>query len=102
MTQDKIVTDALGFRLEVTFCIGDFKSLGQHVTFQDESGIVTEEAPHTINLKSGLARDVINTVVPHEVYHLFYSVRHLIKADEETEAEVFGELVGRILNAYAP
>ena len=101
MTTTKLATDGLGFPLEVTIEVGDFDSLGQHKTFfNHETGLVDKGAPHTIRIKSGLGRNALNTVVPHEVYHLFYSVRHLITSGEEAEAETFGELVGRILNAY--
>lgn len=37
-------------------------------------------------------------VSAHEVYHLFKSIRPLVSCDEETEAEVFGELVGKIVS----
>ena len=93
----QIITDSLGFRLDVTVSIGDFENLGRHITYQDELGKVPPDAGHKINIKNGLEADVLYFVVSHEVYHLFYSIRHLITADEEVEAEVFGELVKRVL-----
>jgi hypothetical protein len=95
----QLLTDALGFPLKVVVSVGDFPNLGQHRTHQDaESGQVSPDAVHYLNFKAGLESSVLNVVIPHEVYHLFYSVRHLITVDEETESEAFGELVGRVHN----
>src|SRR5689334_15220201 len=93
-----IITDDLGFRLKVIVSIGDFQKLGEHRTYVDgDSDRVTEEMNHRLNIKSGLESRTLGLVAAHEVYHLFYSVRHLITTDEETQAEVFGDLVGHII-----
>lgn len=96
-SSEKLVTDALGFKLDVTILFGEFETHGQHITFQDENGKVSADSPHTIKIQAGLDPAVLNGVVAHEVYHMFYSIRPLITVGEETEAEVFGELVGKII-----
>lgn len=97
-TTDRLVTDALGFRLEVVISIGDFPNLGQHRVDADaETGKVIAQATHHLNIKAGLDASSLTLVVAHEIYHLFYSVRHLITVDEEIEAEAFGELIKRVL-----
>lgn len=97
----KLATDGLGFPLEVSIEVGDFESLGSHKTFYNhETGLVEQTAPHIIRIKSGLDRNAISMVVAHEVYHMFYSIRHLIACGEESEAETFGELVSKIINDY--
>lgn len=96
----KIVTHSLGFRLEVAISIGDFPNLGSHRAYEDEDGRAATDVPHRINIRAGLDDATLNVVAAHEVYHLFYLLRPLIAVDEETEAEVFGELVGRVHAAH--
>jgi hypothetical protein len=70
---NKLTTDALGFPLTVEIVIGDLETLGQHRTFENyATGLVDKNAPHTIKIQSGLKSEVLNVVVPHEVYHLFF------------------------------
>ncbi len=96
-----LVTDSLGFQLRVEICItDDLSERGRHKTFEDEHGKAYKDAPHRIRIRSGLLSGELSEVISHEVYHLFYSVRHLITADEETEAETFGHLVKRIHAIY--
>jgi hypothetical protein len=93
----KLVTDSLGFRLEVSIIIDtEMTGRGRHKTYEPEGGKVPPDAPHEIWLNSNLAGAELAEVIAHEVYHLFYSVRHLIAVDEETEAEVFGQLVSHL------
>ncbi|MDQ3917192.1 MAG: hypothetical protein M3348_01705 [Acidobacteriota bacterium] len=68
---------------------------GRHTTYEDEQGRVGD-APHRIELRAGLAGGELAEVAAHEAYHVLYSVRGMITADEETEAQVFGQLVARI------
>lgn len=96
MKEEKIITEGLGFPLEVTIAVGDFMVRGRHKTFTDERGFVEIGAEHRIEIKEGMIPLDFALVASHEAYHLFYSVRHLITVDEETEAEVFGYLVRRI------
>lgn len=97
MNSQQIVTDALGFRLDVTITIGDFDTLGSHHTFENyDTKKVDVGIPHRINVKSGLSEKEARIVAAHEAYHLFASIRHLITTDEETETETFGGLVGAI------
>lgn len=99
----ELVTDALGFHLKMVVCIGALSKLGDHRTYEDsETGKVSSDAVHHLNIKDGLEPPVLTMVISHEVYHLFYSVRHLITVDEETEAETFGELVRRIHSFVLP
>lgn len=97
----KIITDALGFTLKVEVAVGDFETLGKHHTYVNEYGAVEKDIPHTIQLKMGMTGNILIGVAAHEAYHLFYSIRHLITCNEEVEAEVFGELVVRILKIYS-
>ncbi len=91
--EEKIITDALGFTLTVTMVLGQVEVLGRHSTKEDhETRIVPPDAPHTIYLHHDLEGPQLIGVIAHEAYHLFFSVRHLITADEETQAEVFGVL----------
>ena len=94
----KIVTDSLGFRLEVAVIVEDMAGRGRHKTYE-QNGMVTENVIHTIAINSNLRGDELTEVIAHEAYHLFFSVRHLIKVDEEAEAEVFGQLVKHIHTA---
>lgn len=99
MKTEKLITNALGFPLRLTVEVGHFKVLGTHKTFQDaDTGLVGKDTAHTIRIKAEMNQAALNMAVPHEVYHLFYSVRHLITVNEETEAEAFGELVSKILS----
>jgi len=97
---NKIITDSLGFRLEVTVVIEEMAVRGQHKT-HEQDGEVKPDAVHKIFIDSHLRGSELAEVIAHEAYHLFYSVRHLITVDEETEATVFGQLVKRIHNACA-
>ena len=68
---------------------------GRHKTYEQD-GRVTPDVGHKIIINSNLQGDELAEVIAHEAYHLFYSVRPLITVDEETEAEVFGQLVKHI------
>lgn len=94
--RERIVTDSLGFRLEVEMVVCDIQPRGRHRTYEDEQGRVGSGAPHRIEIDIALYGEELAEVIAHEVYHLFYSVRQLITTDEETEAEVFGHLVKRL------
>ena len=94
-SSEEIVTDALGFRLEVAISVGDFPRGGRHRTYEAEDGRVPGDAPHAIQISKDLTHEDLHEVIGHEAYHLFYSIRHLITVDEETEAEVFGQLLRR-------
>ncbi len=94
---EKIITDALGFRLEVSIIVADTAHRGQHKTYERD-GKVLEGSSHVITISPNLYDDELSEVIAHEAYHLFYSVRDLITVDEETEALVFGQLVKRIHN----
>jgi hypothetical protein len=91
----KIVTDSLGFRLELSIVVESMPGRGQYETFEQD-GAVTPDAHHVIRINPNLQGDELAEVIAHESYHLFYSIRHLIAIDEETEAEVFGQLVKHI------
>jgi hypothetical protein len=94
------ITDALGFPLKVKVSIGDHASLGCHrVSMDYETGLVAAEAEHRIEIQSGQSPSELTDTVSHEVYHMFCSIRHLITADEETQAEVFGQLVRYVCEA---
>lgn len=97
--RERIVTDSLGFRLEVEIIVGDVKPRGRHKTYEDEQGRVGNGTPHRIELRDGLIGGELVEVAAHEAYHLFYSVRDRITADEETEAEAMGHLVKRLYEA---
>lgn len=99
---DILITDSLGFQLTVEIYVDAFEHLGQHNTHQDEFGKVPPDAVHRIEIQQGLSSETLNEVIPHEVYHMFYSIRPLITVDEETEAEVFGQLVKHIHNLLEP
>lgn len=100
--QDKIITDGLGFPLEVTITIGEFEKLGSHVCYENaETGLVDAGTPHKINVKNVSDPADAAMIASHEVYHLFKSVKHLITADEEIQTECFGELVKIIVNLWA-
>ena len=91
------ITDALGFPLKVRLVFADSS---RHVTSQDaETGLVTRDAEHLIEIDKGLTNGDLAHDAAHEVFHLFYSIRHLIVVDEETQAEVFGQLVRHIYTA---
>ena len=89
---DKIVTDSLGFRLELSMVLDDKIERGQYKTYECD-GKVLQEVGHQISINPDLRDAELAEVVAHEAYHLFYSIRHLITVDEETEAQVFGQLV---------
>jgi hypothetical protein len=91
----KLVTDSLGFRLELSITVEDMDGRGQHKTYEQE-GCVTPDAIHKIIINANLRDDELAEVIAHEAYHLFYSVRHLIAVDEETETVIFGQLVKHI------
>lgn len=65
---------------------------GEHKTYERD-GKVRDDMVHKITIIPDLSDDELIEVVAHEAYHVFYSVRHLIAVDEETEASVFGQLV---------
>lgn len=90
---DRLVTDSLGFELRVNIEVGNFQFRGCHSTYENaETGNVDAGAEHHIQISRGMPIEERAEVVSHECYHLFYSVKHLIKVDEETEVEVFGQL----------
>lgn len=91
----KIVTNSLGFRLEVSIAIENIEGRGQHKTYECD-GAIREDVGHKITIASRLRDDELAEVIAHEAYHLFESVKPLIKVDEETQAIVFGQLVARI------
>ena len=96
--EQRLISDSLGFRLEVLISFGNFSKLGEHRTYEGKDGKVADDAVHRININpTRLSEAELAGVVAHEVYHLFYSIRHLIVADEESQAEVFGDLVRSIL-----
>lgn len=95
---NKIVTDSLGFRLELTISVEEMDGRGQHKTYEQD-GLVKPDASHKIIIGVHLQGCELVEVIAHEAYHLFYSIRYLITVDEETEATVFGQLVRRI-HAY--
>ena len=95
VSHPSIVTDSLGFRLELSIIVEAMDGRGRHKTYEQD-GKVTPEASHKIIINANLRDDELAEVVAHEAYHLFYSVRHLIAVDEETEAVVFGQLVKHI------
>ena len=95
VSHPSIVTDSLGFRLELSIIVEAMDERGRHKTYEQD-GKVTPEASHKIIINANLRDDELAEVVAHEAYHLFYSVRHLIAVDEETEAVVFGQLVKHI------
>ena len=95
VSQPSIVTDSLGFRLELSIIIEEMDGRGRHKTYEQD-GKVTPDASHKIIINANLRDDELAEVIAHEAYHLFYSVRHLIAVSEETEAVVFGQLVKHI------
>jgi hypothetical protein len=90
-----VATDSLGFPLKVRILVGDFEKDGRHVAYENETGEVAPDCEHRIEIRDGLSDAYLAEVVSHEVYHLFYSIRRLITVDEETESQVFGQLVNR-------
>lgn len=83
--------------------IGEFEQAGSHHTFENyDTKRVDACAPHKIYVKRGQSADDVAMVAAHEAYHLFYSIRHLITADEEAQAEVFGCLVRWIYGLAKP
>ena len=90
-----LVTDSLGFRLEIAIGIEEMTGRGQHKTYQQGEKVYAD-AIHKITINANLCGDELAEVIAHEAYHMFYSVRHLITVDEETEAVVFGQLVKHI------
>jgi hypothetical protein len=91
MKTQEIKTNSLGFEIKLVITVGDFEKLGSHITYEENLNL------HKINIKSGLNSLTLSMVAAHEAYHMFYTIRHLITVDEETEAEVFGELVKKIV-----
>lgn len=92
-------TDSLGFPLRVEVIIDpNLDVLGKQVSFEDENGNVVADAPHRIFLKEGLSVPMLVDVISHETYHLFYALRAHITADEETQAEVFGNFVRNVFD----
>lgn len=91
-----LVTDCLGFPLNVKVVVDPSLDGGQHKTHEDECGNVRPNAEHCIRIAANLKPDDLIEVAAHEVYHLFYSVRHLISVDEETESQAFGQLVRHV------
>ena len=103
MTSDKIVCSDLGVDLVVEINVGDFPNLGEHRTFENsETHLVSADEVHRINIQQGQDLDSLAEVAAHEAYHVFHSVRHLITAEEEIQAEIFGQLVRRIFNHCKP
>lgn len=95
----KIITDSLGFELNVEITVGAFEKLGEHRTFENyDTKLVEAGSPHKINVRQGLTPTELVQVSTHEAYHLFHSIRHLITVGEETQAETFGGLVQAIFN----
>lgn len=94
---DRIVTDALGFPLTLSIAVCEMDGAGRHTTYETPEGEVTAMARHRIEIAAGLDPGELVNACAHEAYHLFYSVRALITADEETQAEVFGNLVRRLV-----
>ena len=99
----KLITDSLGFALTVSIEVCDISpNSGTHRVFENvDTGRVPADALHTLKIQRGLSMPYLAEVIAHEVYHLFYSVRHLISVDEETEAEVFGQLVRHVHEVVA-
>lgn len=93
-------TDSLGFSLTVVIKVGDYPVLGSYVTYQISEGEVIPSVPHTLKFKTGLTQGMLTQIIAHEAFHLFAALRHLITEDEEKQAEVFGELVRKIFDAY--
>ena len=92
----KIITDSLGFSLEISIEVGDLgDKRGRHTTYETD-GKVQSDSHHKIIITSNLPLEELAEVSAHEAYHLFYSIRHLITVSEEEEALVFGQLVKRI------
>lgn len=92
---ETMINDSLGFQLRVTMVVKEFEdsiTRGQHRTYECD-GKVQDGQDHYIELRRGLMGAERSEVIAHEVYHVFYSVRHLITVDEETEALIFGQLV---------
>ena len=104
--KDKLITDSLGFQLTVKIEVGAYDFRGSHSAYEDyDTKKVASDAEHVIRVQAGMGAEELAEVVSHECHHLFYSIRHLITVDEETEAEVFGQLVKRIFtlaNRAAP
>ena len=96
----KLATDSLGFALTVSFYFVPLRVRGRLVAMVDaDTQAVTIDTPHAIEISDELVDSELVEVVSHEVYHLFFSIRHLIKVDEETESLVFGQLVKHIHQA---
>ncbi len=101
MLMNPLITDSLGFRLEIEVVVIPFREIGrgQHKTYERD-GRVPPDAPHRITIYANPHPTPddkeLAEVIAHEAYHLMYSIRHLITVDEETEAVVFGQLVKHI------
>ena len=93
-----MITDSLGFPLVVNINVEPMIGLrGNHMTyFNAETNLVDAETAHTITIEPDQGVNSLVEVAAHECFHLFYSIRHLITVDEETQAEVFGQLVKHI------
>jgi len=96
---ERIITDSLGFRLEVQLAVIAMDGRGRHKTYECD-GLVSDGAVHRIEISTDLQGDELAEVCAHEAYHLFYAVRHLITADEELQATVFGQLVKRMVGYH--
>jgi len=92
----RIITDSLGFRLEVHLTVAQMDGRGLHKTYECD-GVVSEDAVHRIEISKDLSGDELAEVCAHEAYHLFYAIRNLITVDEELQATVFGQLVKRMV-----
>lgn len=98
LTTRPISTDSLGFPLVVNINVEPMIGLrGNHMTyFNADTNLVDAETAHTITVVPDQDAAELIEVAAHECFHMFYSIRHLITAEEETQAEVFGQLVKHI------
>lgn len=92
----RIVTDSLGFRLEVEIETGEYDFRGRHHTYESADGQVVADAVHRISIQRGMPQPELAEVAAHECFHLFRAIRPLVVVDEETETEVFGQLVKHV------
>lgn len=96
---EHIVTDSLGFRLSLQINFVEMKERGRHLT-HEEDGKVPIDAEHVIEIHPKLEGAELSEVASHEAYHLFFAIRDHITADEETQANVFGQLVKYIIKLH--
>lgn len=97
--QVPIITDSLGFRLKVQIEAGDYDFRGRHHTYESADGHVGADAEHKISIQRGMPASELAEVAAHECFHLFRAIRSLIVVDEETETQVFGQLVKHVYEA---